>query len=360
MDGRAIRGQHTVREIRTQTESWEDVFHQVDAHARELREMMMDAEEIIFAGCGSSFNISHSVAPFFQELAGASCRAVHASDLVINPRRYINRNRRTLAVIYSRSGNTTESVLAVREARARGCATLAIVTFADSTMAHEASRAVVLEGAVEKSVTTTRSFTAMVLTGYYLAAVCAEDAEAQRRLRSLPGIARERMNEYEELGKTIGSNDGIKKYAFLGSGTLYGLARECQLKVKEMVLLPSDSYVTLDFQHGPMSNVDEHMLVTVLESDAGHAFDMQILRNMKALGGKTFLLCDREGSGSADYLLTTGTGLADGYRDILYMPPLQFAAYHRSLSVGCDPDNPKNLSYYVQVDHDSEQHHEEH
>jgi glucosamine--fructose-6-phosphate aminotransferase (isomerizing) len=73
---------------------------------------------------------------------------------------------------------------------------------------------------------------------------------------------------------------------------------------------------------------------------------------MKALGGRLFVICDRDGgdfSGKADHLLELGTGLGDGVRDILAMPALQFMAYRRSLSVGCDPDNPRNLSYYVTV-----------
>jgi glucosamine--fructose-6-phosphate aminotransferase (isomerizing) len=343
------RGGHTLAEIRSQAGSWEDTIQQIDAQANELRDMVGGVEEVVFAGCGSGLNISYAIAPFFQALVGKSCRAIPSSDLAINSRYFLNRGRKTLAVVYSRSGDTTESIMAVREARSQGCLTLSVVTFANSTMAREASCAIVLGGATEKSVTTTRSFTSMVLSGYYLAAVCAQNREAQKLLVGLPEMARKRMAAYEELGKRIGTIESIQKYAFLGSGTLYGLAREAQLKVKEMVLLPSDSYVTLDFQHGPMSNVDERMLVTILESQAGRAFDLEVLSNMTALSGKTLLLCDHNDSARPDYLLETNSGLGDGYRDILYMPPLQFAAYFRALSVGSDPDNPRNLSYYVQV-----------
>jgi len=160
------------------------------------------------------------------------------------------------------------------------------------------------------------------------------------------------MDLFHQIGRQISDDKQIAKYAFLGSGSYYGLAREAQLKVKEMVLLPADSYVSLDYQHGPMSNVDEHMLVTVMVSDAGKSYDLELAKNMKSLGGKLFVICDEDGrdfADCADYLLPLNTGLGDGIRDILYMPALQFMAYYKSLAVGCDPDNPKNLSYHVEL-----------
>jgi len=88
------------------------------------------------------------------------------------------------------------------------------------------------------------------------------------------------------------SEDGdIVKYALLATGSMYGLAREAQLKIKEMVLLPSDSYVSLGLQHGPMSNVDGGMLLTMLASAPGLSYEREVARNMKALGGKVFVPC---------------------------------------------------------------------
>jgi glutamine---fructose-6-phosphate transaminase (isomerizing) len=141
----------------------------------------------------------------------------------------------------------------------------------------------------------------------------------------LTGIARSKMDLFHGIGRKIGGDPRIAKHAFLGSGSYYGLAREAQLKVKETVLLPSDSYVSLDYQHGPMSNVDERMPVTIMVSDDGKAFDLELAKNMKALGGKVLVICDTDREGfaeHADYLLQLNTGLGDGVRDILYMPAL--------------------------------------
>jgi glucosamine--fructose-6-phosphate aminotransferase (isomerizing) len=220
-------------------------------------------------------------------------------------------------------------------------------------MAKNADFSLTLEEAGEKSVTTTRSLTSMVLSGYDIAAVCTGAEQVRKNLHKLPALARQSMQMFEQTGKSIAQNGLIKKYAFLGSGSYYGLAREAQLKVKEMVVLPSDAYVSLDFQHGPMSNVDQNMLVTIMVSDAGKDFDLELANNMKTLGGNIFIICDRAGNGftqASDYLIELKTGLGDGIRNILYMPVLQYMAYYRSLQEGWDPDNPRNLHYYVQVE----------
>jgi fructoselysine-6-P-deglycase FrlB-like protein len=215
-----------------------------------------------------------------------------------------------------------------------------------------------LAEAAEESVTTTRSLTSMVLAGQLLAALCSGDRGLVRTFSRLPELAEARMEEFEAFGRKVGGDREVIKYAFVGSGGLYGLAREAQLKVKEMVLLPSDSYVSLDFQHGPMSNVDGGMLVGLFVSEAGRGYDLMLARNMKALEGKVMVLTERaEGfEAHTDYLLELACGLPEGVRDVLFMPALQFMAHFASIALGQDPDRPHNLLYYVEVapevDHD--------
>ncbi len=345
-------GDYTFSEIKSQADSWDAVFSRIDGKAEQFRKMYSESDEIIFTGCGSAFNISHAVAPFFQKQSGKTCRAVHASEIMVNPELFLNKNRKTMLIAYSRSGDTTESVRALETAKSLNTRGTAVVCFKKSKMAQQADFALILEEAIEKSVTTTRSLTAMVLAGYYLAGMCTNSDSVCQNLKKLPDIAREKMDMFQDTGKKISSEKNITKYAFLGSGSYYGLAREAQLKFKEMVLLPSDSYVSLDYQHGPMSNVDEHMLVTIMVSDTGRSYDLELARKMKSLGGMVFVICDQGGrkfKNYADHLIELQTGFGDGVRNILYMPALQFMAYYRSLSLGHDPDNPKNLSYHVEV-----------
>jgi glucosamine--fructose-6-phosphate aminotransferase (isomerizing) len=345
------RGAFTLKEIRTQAAAWEGTIRRVRNDAGSLRTLVEQAEEIVFCGCGSGFNVSHAVAPHFQKLTGRTCRPVQASEVFLHPEMFLHPTRRALGVVISRSGRTTESVEALRALKSRGCATVAVTCAVDSPLAQEAAQALVLEEAAERSVTTTRSLTAMVLAGQLLAALCAGGGSLEDAYSALPQLAEARMGEFEDFGRAVADDREIDKYAFVGSGGLYGLAREAQLKVKEMVLLPSDSYVSLDYQHGPMSNVDGGMLVGLFVSEAGRGYDRALVRNLKRLGGKVMVLTERAAGfhRDADYLLELASGLAEGVRDILFMPALQFMAHAVSMARGQDPDRPHNLLYHVEV-----------
>jgi glucosamine--fructose-6-phosphate aminotransferase (isomerizing) len=138
----------------------------------------------------------------------------------------------------------------------------------------------------------------------------------------------------------------------VASGPLRGLAREAQLKVKEMVRAPSDSYPLLDFRHGPKSNVTERMLITLLSGDATRRVEVEFAEEMKGLGGKLFVVCDDAEAGLAapsDYLFEIASGLPEFARSILQILPIHFLAYYKALAVGLSPAEPVNLSYWVET-----------
>jgi glucosamine--fructose-6-phosphate aminotransferase (isomerizing) len=253
-------------------------------------------------------------------------------------------------VLISRSGATTETVMARDAAKDRGMPTLAITCDPQSSLARNSSEALVLEPAREASVTTTQSLTSMVLSGQLLAAVVSGDAGYQGQLAQLPKLGRGVVERAHELGRAIGENPSIKRFAFVGSGSLIGLARESQLKIKEMVLLPSDSYPLLDYRHGPKSNVDEGMLVTVFTTDRTRSVETEFIAEMKGLGGRLLVICDTCGPAltvGVDHVAALNSGLPDFARDILYMPVIHFLAYYASLARGLSPATPKNLTYWV-------------
>ncbi len=239
--------------------------------------------------------------------------------------------------------------MACEAARRRGVPTLAITCSPKSPLAAQSTEAVVLEPANERSVTTTQSLTSMVLCGQLMSAIVAGNREYLGQLEQLPRLGRSVMERHHELGRRVAGNRELRKFAFVGSGSLLGLAREGQLKIKEMVLLPSDSYPLLDYRHGPKSNVDEGMLVTVLSTDRTRAVEEEFLAEMKRLKGKLLVVCDKAGAADFDYVAEASSGLADFARDILYMPPVQFLAYYKSLEQGLSPASPRNLTYWVET-----------
>jgi len=344
------KGRHTLSEILNQPAAWEETIKQVEAKADTIKEMPEDVDQVVFTGCGSALNVSYAFAPAFQNFTGIKTRVAPAADISFFPDTVFARDGNTLLVPISRSGSTTETVAACESAQSRGLKTLSITCYPDSQLAQMATQTCVLEAANEKSVTTTQSLTSMVLCGQVISAIASNRHDYLEGLKSLPANGQRVLERYQPLGRTIAANETITKFAFVGSGPFYGLARECQLKIKEMVLLPSDSYPVLDFRHGPKSNVDEHMLVTLLMSDSARDEEIRFLEDMKDLGGLILTLCDKTDSEIekvTDYLVEVESGLPEFVRDILYIPPIHFMAYYVSLSRGQDPDNPANLTYWV-------------
>ncbi len=345
-------GQHTINEILHSSQAWESVITLLDNTAGELAHLAEKNESIVFTGCGSALNVAASVAPMFQQATGLDCRAAPAADVFLFPETVFSSRQSYLVVAISRSGETTETIRAARTATDRGYRTLGVTCFAGSALTAICSQSMVLDAASEKSVVTTQSVTSMVLALQMLAAQVGGDTAKWSELHELPIIA-QRLNEsYKEIGYRIGLRPDLKKFAFVANGPYRGLAQESQLKVKEMILLPSDNYPLMDFRHGPISNVDRRMLVTVLTSDRGLAEETQLVQDVKAHDGVVWVLTEQAQAGltqHADYLMELRSGLSEWARAILYLPPIQFMAYYRSLLEKQDPDNPRNLTYWVKT-----------
>jgi glucosamine--fructose-6-phosphate aminotransferase (isomerizing) len=346
------RGKYTLPEILNQPNAWADIIELTEARSEGLRKLADGVDEVVFTGCGSALNVSAALAPTFQHFTGVKARAVPAAEVVFFSETVFVNDGNYLAVIISRSGETTEAVMACETVQARGMKTLAITCYPESRLAQATTEALVLESASEKSVVTTQSLTGMVLCGQVMSGIVSDDADYVAQLRRLPELGRRVIEEYHSLGREIAGAENLTKFAFVGNGPYFGLAKECQLKVKEMVLQLSDCYPVFDYRHGPKSNVDKNMLITVLMSDSARSEETTFLRDMKALGGNTLAICDRadqEIKEAADYLVEVDSGLPEFARGILYVPPVHFLAYHRSLARGQDPDTPTNLTYWVEM-----------
>jgi len=348
----AEKGKQTLPEIINQPAAWAEIIKLVEAKAENLLKLADGVSEVVFTGCGSALNVSYILAPTFQHFTGLKARAVPAAEIVFFIETVFTGNGHYLVVPISRSGETTETVRACESVQRRGMKTLSITCYPESWLAQKATETLVLEPANEKSVVTTQSLTSMVLCGQIMTAIISNNADYLGQLKSLPQIGRRVVEKYQDLGREIAENEGITRFAFVGNGPYFGLARECQLKVKEMVLLPSDAYPLFDYRHGPKSNVGESTLVTVLMSDSAREAEITFLKDMKGLNGNILTICDkanREIRKVTDYLVEVNSGLPEFARDILYIPPVHFMAYYKSLLRGQDPDNPTNLTYWVEL-----------
>ncbi len=351
----AERGSFTFAEITSQPEIWREAiasFHQQSAELQALwNKGRFDA--VLFTGCGSTYYLAHASAALFQQLTGIPARAYPASEIVLFPELVFRPTSNALLVTISRSGETTETVEAVRIYRQRGGTSVITVTCSStSTLAKQADLVFAIDRAQETSLAQTRSFASMLIVTQAMAASIAGHTDLDQ-LETLPDVATRLLRDYHELARKLGEDRQIERFFFLGSGALYGIANEGMLKMKEMSLSYSEAFHMLEFRHGPMSMVNEHALITGLISEEAHAQEAAVLRQMKQRGAQ--ILAFAEADYSADLangsnFVYLDTKLPRWARSVAYLPVMQMMAYYRAMSNGQNPDQPANLTFVISLD----------
>ncbi len=340
---------YTLQEIESQAEALQDAQQTMSACGAQVAQLLQPAPRVLFVGCGSALNVAFVAAPVFAITTGRLAMPVPAGDVFLYPQAVIGPG--TAVVCISRSGQTTETVQAQRTARSLGCQTVALTAYPDSPLAQEADVAVVLTGSQEQSVTTTGSVSAMVHAGTLLALQAAGEAAHLAEAGRVVESCEELLPRARRLAEQIQEEARFSKVAFVGAGPHYGLAREAQLKFKEMTLLPSDAYSLLDYRHGPMSNVDGQMLLGLFGSAPGAPQEDQLAAEMADLGATTVLVAESCGSPARQqYCLSLDSGLDELLALPLQLALFQYLACYTSIRLGYDPDHPNNLTHYVQIE----------
>lgn len=308
----------------------------------------------IVTGCGSTYYLSISVATILRK-AGFQAIALPAAELV-----YFSHALppgEPILLTISRSGTTTETLRAVEKFRKqkKGCPVLSITTQPDSPLAREADFVLAASQAREDSVAQTRSFTSMFLLSQILSGALTNDQKVAARLQVLPDALETLLKENKNLPRQLGEDLSLDRFFFLGGGPLYGLACEAMLKTKEMTCSWAEAYHPLEIRHGPMSVVNGETLVTCFVSDSQQMAEVKVLQDMKRLGARTLVITENSTAvdwTGMDYVINLKTGLDEWDRGAIYLPLIQWIAYYRALANGLDPDQPKNLSAVIELNHE--------
>jgi glucosamine--fructose-6-phosphate aminotransferase (isomerizing) len=344
----------TRSEIASQPQVWTSTLNkfqpQFDSLAGGLRGLR--SRPFLVIGCGSTYYLSLHAASVLRAL-GVDARAQPSSELVFYPQVHLVDS--PVLLVISRSGTTSESLWgmdAYRKADVRSGVILSISCVPDTPLIAGSDLALLSEFAREQSVAQTRSFSSMAVMTQILAAGLVEDRSRMERLAALPGLLERILQEAGDLPGRLGRDLSLERFFYLGNGPYYGLACEMMLKTKEMTTSWSEAYHTLEFRHGPMSVVNANALVVGLISDSAQAEEVQVLREMKAKGARTLALCERRGDqdwSGVDDVVEIRSGLSEWERGALYLPAIQWLAYHRALAKGLDPDHPVNLSQVIEL-----------
>jgi len=339
-------------EISSQGSAWAEIIPIILHQRAAIRALFTGIDAVVFTGCGSALNVSFSAAPLFQMLTGISARGIPAAETYLYPSACLPGGRKRVAVLISRSGKTSEVLRSLEYFRKESFLTLGITCMEDSPLALGCDLSLLLTPVSERAVATTRSLTGMILAVQLVSAIVAGDEAYLDELHYLPEAFIANQEKFHALGKSIGEEASLARYAFVGNGPFYGCARESQLKVKEMTLLSADSYPMFDFRHGPQSNVSPQMLVTAFLSDTARPQEVAFLKDMHAFGGTVWGICDKAGEDvneSTHHLLELRSNLSELARLPLCLPAVQYMAYYRALSLELNPDEPHNLSYWIKT-----------
>lgn len=338
---------HTRTEILSQAEAWKSALASVEARTPDIALLLEEGRdrEVRFVGSGSSYYLGLSAAASWSR-AGWRARALPSSEQLMNPDDYPAREP-PLVVAVSRSGSTTETVRAAAFVKQLGSATIGISTEAGAPLAEYCDLMVEVAGGRERSTVQTRSFSGQLVAAKALAFAAAGDEEGMRGLAGLAARAPAWLQRAEQGVTALA--DAFQRAYVLGTGERWGLAFEAALKLKETALAETEAFQTLEFRHGPQSMVDPRTLVIGLIGDSNRAAEIAVLREVAALGGQVLAIGEQLDDEDDLSVLSFASGLPERSRSPLYLAPLQLLAYHRAILQGLDPDNPRHLSFAVQL-----------
>ena len=317
-------------------------------------------ERLVIAASGSSRHAGLAGEIMLEDLAGIPVDVEYASE-------YTYRSTHTLhnpgVLVISQSGETADTLAALREAQARGLATVAITNNAHSSMATEASASLPTFAGVEKAIPATKSFTTQLTVLYSLALYLArfrgrmtlQAAEAHgRQLREIPGLVQAALPGWQKQIETLTPQlANSSTLLYLGRAAHYAIAREGALKLKESAYLNAEGYPAGELKHGPSALVSKDApLIMIATADEGdpdsllrYSKVLQLMKDMREQGARIVALAtegDQEVPRYSDSCLFIPAS-NDLLSTVLEVVPLQLLAYTLAVDRGIDVDRPRNL-----------------
>ena len=315
---------------------------------------------ITLVACGTAFLACNVAKYWFEKIARISIDLDVASEF-----RYreppVEKNN--LAIVVSQSGETADTLAALRYCNKNKMKTLGIVNVDESTISREASLALQIHAGPEIGVASTKAFTCQLTTLYFLAIKAAKDkgsinsnqeAKLIKSILQLPSMIVDALSLEAEIKQTAQDLSKASNAIFLGRGAMYPLASEGALKLKEISYIHAEGYASGELKHGPIALVDENMPVVVL-APRDELFEKTVsnMHEVMARGGKVLLITDAEGADEAQdgtWKTIIMPKIPNDLAPILYSIPVQLLAYHTAVYKGTDVDQPRNLAKSVTVE----------
>lgn len=303
-------------------------------------------EEIHIVACGSAMYAGMIGKSLLEENSNIRVLCEVASEYRYKKILY---DRKTLVIVISQSGETADTIAAMRKAKENGALTLAIVNVKGSTIARESDRQIFIEAGPEIAVATTKAYILQVAVMALLACRVAGKKDIVDGLKRLPRLLKEvvdKRDTYLEIAKKISDREDI---FFIGRKIDYAISLEGSLKLKEVSYIHSEAYQAGELKHGTISLIDKGTPVfAIVTEDDIREKTISNICEVKARGAMIIVVSNEDGFES-DYLIKVPR-VSEFLQPILVVPCLQLIAYEVAKIRGCDIDKPKNLAKSVTVE----------
>ena len=324
-----------------------------------LRDALVSASRLTISACGTAYYAGMVGKYWFEKLGRLAVESDVASEL-----RYRNPvyPKDGVALFVSQSGETADTLAALRDAKAQGQTTIAVVNVAESSIAREADIVLPTFAGPEIGVASTKAFTCQLaaLASFAIAAGEARGVlsptDEQRLCASLLEAPRHiaQMLKQEAQAKALGEEIAkARDVLYMGRGASFPLAMEGALKLKEISYIHAEGYAAGEMKHGPIALIDEAVpIIVIAPRDVHFEKTLSNMHEVMARGGKVLLISDHEGIAKAGNVWASlEVPKTNAFiTPILYAIPVQLLAYYAALAKGTDVDQPRNLAKSVTVE----------
>lgn len=316
-------------------------------------------KKIFIVACGTAYHAGMIGKYLIEKLAKIPVEVDIASEF-----RYRNAlvDENTLVMIVSQSGETLDTLAALKDAKAKGARILSIVNVVGSSIARESHDVLYTWAGPEIAVASTKAYTTQLIALYEIALHMAdlegtlskEEIKAiKNEMRELPNKIERALKNKEEVQKFATKYSGVKDVFFLGRGLDGAVALEGSLKLKEISYIHSDAYAAGELKHGPIALIEKGTIVIALMTQQGlYEKMLSNVKEVKARGAYVFAIAKeghKEVEDIADQTLYIPE-VSDMLAPVVTVIPLQLLAYYMAVEKGCDVDKPRNLAKSVTVE----------
>jgi glucosamine--fructose-6-phosphate aminotransferase (isomerizing) len=316
-------------------------------------------QRVVLVACGTAFHAAMLTKSMIERLAGIPAEVDLGSefryrDAIVGPE--------TLVVAISQSGETADTIGAVKAARLKGCPILAVTNVVGSALAREATGVLYMHAGPEIGVASTKAFSTMIVAGYLLGlwlgrqrgTLPAEDVKKRiHDLVEIPRLVEKTLELDAPIAALARHLSAATDFLYLGRGVQYPIALEGALKLKEISYIHAEGYAGGEMKHGPIALIADNLPVVALAPrDSSYERMLGNMEEVRARDGLLIGVChpgDRVVAGKAQHVIEVPV-TAELLAPLVTVIPLQLLAYHVAVRRGCDVDQPRNLAKSVTVE----------